>query len=88
MTGEQIAKTMGKPTSFVSKHLRLIDAPENVTALLRDKVTSDVDLAYTLIQVNEKSPEEAEKLVAAARCLVFHVRRLKLFLMQLRRKQR
>ena len=58
---------MGKPTSFVSKHLRLIDAPENVTALLRDKVTSDVDLAYTLIQVNEKSPEEAEKLVAAAR---------------------
>jgi ParB family chromosome partitioning protein len=33
MTGEQIAKTMGKPTSFVSKHLRLIDAPENVTAL-------------------------------------------------------
>jgi ParB family chromosome partitioning protein len=35
--------------------------------LLRDKVTSDVDLAYTLIQVNEKSPEEAEKLVAAAR---------------------
>jgi ParB family chromosome partitioning protein len=34
MTGEQIAKTMGKPTSFVSKHLRLIDAPENVTALL------------------------------------------------------
>ncbi len=67
MTGEQIAKTMGKPTSFVSKHLRLIDAPENVTALLRDKVTSDVDLAYTLIQVNENSPEEAEKLVAAAR---------------------
>ncbi|MBL1657545.1 ParB/RepB/Spo0J family partition protein, partial [Klebsiella pneumoniae] len=59
MTGEQIAKTMGKPTSFVSKHLRLLDAPENVTALLRDKVTSDIDLAYTLIQVNEKSPEEA-----------------------------
>ncbi|HIC1790785.1 TPA: ParB/RepB/Spo0J family partition protein [Escherichia coli] len=67
MTGEQIAKTMGKPTSFVSKHLRLIDAPENVTALLRDKVTSDIDLAYTLIQVNERAPEEAEKLIAAAR---------------------
>jgi len=67
MTGEQIAKTMGKPTSFVSKHLRLIDAPENVTALLRDKVTSDIDLAYTLIQLNEKSPEDAEKLIADAR---------------------
>lgn len=48
MTGEQIAKTMGKPTSFVSKHLRLIDAPENVTALLRDKVTSDVDRSLIL----------------------------------------
>ncbi|EEG5674752.1 ParB/RepB/Spo0J family partition protein [Salmonella enterica] len=67
MTGEQIAKTMGKPTSFVSKHLRLIDAPENVTALLRDKVTSDIDLAYTLIQLNEKAPKEADKLIAAAR---------------------
>ncbi|MGP3589967.1 ParB/RepB/Spo0J family partition protein [Vagococcus sp. WN89Y] len=67
MTGEQIAKTMGKPTSFVSKHLRLINAPENITALLRDKVTSDVDLAYTLIQVCEKAPEEAEKLIAIAR---------------------
>jgi ParB family chromosome partitioning protein len=47
-----------------------------------DKVTSDVDLAYTLIQVNENSPEEAEKLVAAARSQVFHARRLKLFLMK------
>ena len=67
MTGEEIAKTMGKPTSFVSKHLRLIDAPENVASLLRDKVTTDVDLAYTLIQISEKAPEEAEKLVAEAR---------------------
>ena len=67
MTGEEIAKTMGKPTSFVSKHLRLINAPENVASLLRDKVTSDVDLAYTLIQISEQAPEEANKLVAAAR---------------------
>ncbi|MNB68878.1 Chromosome-partitioning protein Spo0J [compost metagenome] len=67
MTGEQIAKTMGKPTAFVSKHLRLINAPEKVTSLLRDKVTSDVDLAYTLIQVNEQAPEDADKLIVAAR---------------------
>lgn len=67
MTGEQIAKAMGKPTSFVSKHLRLIDAPENVTELLRDKVISDVDLAYTLVQVSEKAPDEADKLIANAR---------------------
>lgn len=67
MTGEEIAKTMGKTTSFVSKHLRLLNAPENVASLLRDKITSDVDLAYTLIQISEKSPEDADKLVAAAR---------------------
>ncbi|OXZ49384.1 ParB family chromosome partitioning protein [Escherichia coli] len=67
MTGEEIAKTMGKPTSFVSKHLRLVEAPESISALLRDKITSDIDLAYTLIQVYEKDPEEGEKLIAAAR---------------------
>lgn len=67
MTGEQIAKAMGKPTSFVSKHLRLIDAPDSVIELLRDKVISDVDLAYTLVQVSEKAPDEADKLVAVAR---------------------
>lgn len=67
MTGEQIAKAMGKPTAFVSKHLRLIDAPPAIAALIRDKVTADVDLAYTLIQVSEKSPEEADKLISAAR---------------------
>jgi ParB family chromosome partitioning protein len=67
MTGEQIAKTVGKTTAFVSKHLRLVDAPANVTALLRDKVTSDVDLAYTLTQLSEVAPETADKLVEEAR---------------------
>ncbi|MDU3074781.1 MAG: ParB/RepB/Spo0J family partition protein [Mixta calida] len=67
MTGEEIAKTVGKPTAFVSKHLRLVDAPAGVTALLRDKITADVDLAYTLTQLHETSPEDAERLVKAAR---------------------
>nr|WP_306805005.1 ParB/RepB/Spo0J family partition protein [Providencia sp. PROV128] len=67
MTGEEIAKTVGKPTSFVSKHLKLISAPESVTTLLKDKVTLDVDLAYTLTQINEINPEIAEKLVEKAR---------------------
>lgn len=67
MTGEQIAKAMGKPTSFVSKHLRLISAPETITSLIQDKVTSDIDLAYTLIQIHEKAPEEAERLIVDAR---------------------
>ncbi len=67
MTGEEIAKTVGKPTSFVSKHLKLISAPESITTLLKDKVTLDVDLAYTLTQINEINPEIAEKLVEKAR---------------------
>lgn len=67
MSGEQIARTMGKPTSFVSKHLRLLDAPVAVTSLIRDGITTDVDLAYTLLQVSEKSPEEADKLITEAR---------------------
>lgn len=67
MTGEEIAKTVGKPTSFVSKHLKLINAPESIIALLKDKVTLDVDLAYTLTQINEINPEVAEKLVTKAR---------------------
>ncbi|MEX5793900.1 KorB domain-containing protein [Providencia hangzhouensis] len=67
MTGEEIAKTVGKPTSFVSKHLKLISAPESVTTLLKDKVTLDVDLAYTLTQINEINPKIAEKLVEKAR---------------------
>lgn len=67
MTGEQIAKSLGKPTSFVSKHMRLIDAPESITSLLRDKVTADLDLVYTLCQINDAAPEEAERLVKIAR---------------------
>ena len=67
MTGEEIAKTVGKPTSFVSKHLKLINAPESVITLLKDKVTVDVDLAYTLTQINEINPEITEKLVTKAR---------------------
>jgi len=67
MTGEQIAKTLGKPTSFVSKHLRLVDAPASITSLLRDKITSDVDLVYTLCQINDVAPVEAERLVKIAR---------------------
>ncbi|MEX6226511.1 KorB domain-containing protein [Providencia hangzhouensis] len=51
----------------MSKHLKLISAPESVTTLLKDKVTLDVDLAYTLTQINEINPKIAEKLVEKAR---------------------
>lgn len=67
MTGEQIAKSLGKPTAFVSKHMRLCDAPEVITSLLKDKVTADVDLVYTLCQIHDSAPEEAERLATVAR---------------------
>lgn len=67
MTGEQIAKSLGKPTSFVSKHIKLVQAPPVITSLLQDKITADVDLVYTLCQIYDASPEEAERLVDTAR---------------------
>ncbi|MEI9534846.1 MULTISPECIES: ParB/RepB/Spo0J family partition protein [Morganellaceae] len=67
MSGEDIAKTVGKPTSYISKHLRLVDAPESVIKLLRDGVTSDIDLAYTLTQISELSPQVTDKLTSQAR---------------------
>ncbi|MBU9818612.1 ParB/RepB/Spo0J family partition protein [Rahnella sp. BCC 1045] len=67
MTGEEIAKSLGKPTAFVSKHMRLCDAPEVITSLLKDKVTADVDLVYTLCQIHDAAPEEAARLATVAR---------------------
>jgi len=67
MTGEQIAKSLGKPTAFVSKHMRLCDAPAVITSLLKDKITADVDLVYTLCQIYDAAPEEAARLATIAR---------------------
>ncbi|WP_404273702.1 ParB/RepB/Spo0J family partition protein [Yersinia similis] len=67
MNGEQIAKSLGKPVSFVSKHMRLCDAPAVIMDLLKDKITGDVDLVYTLCQIHERSPEIAEQLAQTAR---------------------
>lgn len=67
MTGEQIAKSLGKPTAFVSKHMRLCDAPTVITSLLKDKITTDIDLVYTLCQIHDASPKEAERLAKSAR---------------------
>lgn len=67
MNGEQIAKSLGKPVSFVSKHMRLCDAPAVIRDLLKDKITGDVDLVYTLCQIHDRSPEIAEQLAQTAR---------------------
>ncbi|AUQ43875.1 ParB/RepB/Spo0J family partition protein [Yersinia ruckeri] len=67
MNGEQIAKSLGKPVSFVSKHMRLCDAPVVIRNLLKDKITGDVDLVYTLCQIHDRSPEIAEQLAQTAR---------------------
>lgn len=63
MTGEEIARSLGKPTAFVSKHMRIGSAPEKIKALLKNKSISDVDLAYTLIQVDSLDAEAADRLI-------------------------
>lgn len=63
MTGEEIARSLGKPTAFVSKHMRIGAAPEKIKALLKNKTISDVDLAYTLIQVDSIDSEAADRLI-------------------------
>ena len=63
MTGEQIAKSLGKPTAFVSKHLRIGAAPEKIKVLMKAQKLSDVDLIYTLLQVNELSEDSADRLI-------------------------
>lgn len=63
MTGEEIAKSLGKPTAFVSKHMRIGSAPEKIKALLKNKSVSDVDLAYTLIQINSLDAGAADRLI-------------------------
>jgi len=63
MTGEEIARSLGKPTAFVSKHMRIGAAPEKIKFLLKNKTISDVDLAYTLIQVDAIDPESADRLI-------------------------
>lgn len=63
MTGEEIARSLGKPTAFVSKHIRIGSAPEKIKALLKNKSVSDVDLAYTLIQIDSIDAGAADRLI-------------------------
>lgn len=67
MTGEEIAAVIGKKPTFVSKHLKLVDTGDYVKALLRDKITADLELVYNLSQIDDLSPEVAETLSKQAR---------------------
>lgn len=66
MSGEEIAKAVGKPTAFVSKHMRISSAPEKIKTLLRSRAISDVDLTYSLIQINELNESVADVLISQA----------------------
>ncbi|AWO81792.1 MULTISPECIES: ParB/RepB/Spo0J family partition protein [Serratia] len=66
-TQESMSRILGKPKTFISKHMRLIDAPAPVIALLKEKVTKDVDLVYTLCQINDISPDSVDKLAKLVR---------------------
>ena len=64
MSGEEIATALGKPTAFVSKHMRIGAAPEKIRSLVRGKKLSDVELIYNLIQLNETSEQCADDLIS------------------------
>ncbi|MDU6438541.1 ParB/RepB/Spo0J family partition protein [Pantoea piersonii] len=63
MSGEEIAKSLGKPTAFVSKHMRIGAAPEKIRFLVSGKKLSDVELIYNLIQLNETDSQCADELI-------------------------
>lgn len=66
MSVDEIAKSVGKKPSYVSKHLKLVDAPDYIVKLVKSGITSDLDKIYTVCQVAEKSEEAALKLVDKA----------------------
>lgn len=67
MTGEEIAAVIGKKPTFISKHLKLMDAPDYIKSLLREKLTADLELVYSLSQVNDLSSEVAKSLSKQAK---------------------
>ncbi|MEX3557756.1 MAG: ParB/RepB/Spo0J family partition protein [Burkholderia sp.] len=60
-----IAAKLGQKSSFVSEHLPLIEAPEFIQALARDKSVG-VRTLYDLIKAHAEFPAEAEAYVASA----------------------
>lgn len=59
-----IAAKLGQKASFVSEHLPLVDAPEFIQVLARDKSVG-VRTLYDLIKAHTDFPDEAEAYVAA-----------------------
>lgn len=66
-TGRELAAEMGKPESWVSKHLDLADIPDELTALILDDVTSDAELIQSLKKIFEIDLERFQSLIAKAR---------------------
>lgn len=63
MSGEEIARALGKPTAFVSKHMRISAAPDKIKDLLQKRLISDVDSAYMLIQLNGMDESKSDSLI-------------------------
>ncbi|WP_346302505.1 ParB/RepB/Spo0J family partition protein [Pantoea sp. Morm] len=63
MSGEEIARALGKPTAFVSKHMRISAAPEKIKALLQKRLISDVDSAYMLVQLDALDESKSDNLI-------------------------
>ncbi|CAM5562656.1 ParB/RepB/Spo0J family partition protein [Eoetvoesiella caeni] len=57
---KDLAKRIGKSTSYVSVHLALCDLPKSVQTLFDQDVTNDADTLYMLRQVYELDPKRGE----------------------------
>lgn len=66
-TGRDLAETLKKPESWVSKHLALAKLPDELTALIEDDITSDAELIQSLAKICELKPSLYLKLIEQAR---------------------
>lgn len=58
MKQKQIAETLGKPTSFISRLLKLLKAPKAVQDLSRNGVTQNINVLDSLTRISELISED------------------------------
>ncbi|WP_166255943.1 ParB/RepB/Spo0J family partition protein [Marinobacter salicampi] len=66
MTQKDIAKQVGIDAPRLSKYLSLLNAPECITDLYEQDVTSDLELSTVLRKIYELDPKRCEQMCAAA----------------------
>ncbi len=66
LSQKDIAKQVGIDATRLSKYLSLLNAPECITDLYEQDVTSDLELSTILRRIHELDPKRCEQMCAAA----------------------